>query len=464
MKTSYLRALAVSAALVGIVLVSLANRKTITLVIDGESQEVTTSVFTVGGVLARGDVQLSSEDSLQPPDSTWLREGQVIRVEHAAYVQIVDGEETRDLWTPERRVANILAQAGVPLFPRDQIIVAGEAVPFEAELPYAPTFSLQIKRAVEIRLVDGDEEILDVFNSTAATLGEALWEAGITLYAADRLTPPPETPLEQPLTARLQRARQLRITAEGETALARSAAATVGEALASAGLALQGLDYSLPAEDQPPPEDGQIQVVRVTEEIVTLPEPVPFDSWQQPDPTAEIDTFTVIQAGEFGLRTQRVRVRFEDGVEISRRVEDEWLAREPVPRINGYGTKIVVRTLNTPDGPIEYWRALNVYATSYSPCRSGVPDKCYYNTSYGIPAQEGVVAMIRSWYLAMKGWPVYVPGYGNAIIADVGGGIEGRPWIDLAYSDETYQSWHDWTTIYFLTPVPPVEYISFILP
>ena len=47
-----------------------------------------------------------------------------------------------------------------------------------------------------------------------------------------------------------------------------SAAATVGEALADAGVALQELDYSRPAEDQPLPEDGIIQVVRVREETL----------------------------------------------------------------------------------------------------------------------------------------------------------------------------------------------------
>jgi 3D (Asp-Asp-Asp) domain-containing protein len=54
----------------------------------------------------------------------------------------------------------------------------------------------------------------------------------------------------------------------------------------------------------------------------------------------------------------------------------------------------------------------------------------------------------------MQGQPVYIPGYGHATVEDVGGGIPGRFWIDLGYSDNDYEAWGDWVTVYFLTPVP----------
>jgi len=72
------------------------------------------------------------------------------------------------------------------------------------------------------------------------------------------------------------------------------------------------------------------------------------------------------------------------------------------------------------------------------------------------------VAVAASWYNGLEMQPVYVPGYGHGIIADSGYGIPGRYWIDLGYDDENYVSWHDWTVIYFLTPVP--AYVAAILP
>ena len=55
----------------------------------------------------------------------------------------------------------------------------------------------------------------------------------------------------------------------------------------------------------------------------------------------------------------------------------------------------------------------------------------------------------------MADLPVYVPGYGPAIVGDVGGGISGTPWIDVAYRPEDDFTWDaHWLTMYFLTPVP----------
>ena len=170
--------------------------------------------------------------------------------------------------------------------------------------------------------------------------------------------------------------------------------------------------------------------------------------------------FISVQVGEYGLTAKRVRVVYEDGLEVSRQTEEEWVAREPKPRIVGYGTKINIRTLQTADGPIEYWRAVEVYGSTYSPCRSGA-DKCYPNTSSGKPVQKGVIAVTLDWYRYMKGLPAYVPNYGFGTIEDVGGGLPDRHWIDLGYSDDDWEGWGGWMTIYFLTPVP--ENIMWIL-
>ena len=138
-----------------------------------------------------------------------------------------------------------------------------------------------------------------------------------------------------------------------------------------------------------------------------------------------------------------------------------WIAKEARPQIIGRGTKVVVQTMDTPQGPIEYWRSVNVYATSYSPCRSG-GDRCYPGTSSGLPVQQGVIGVTSSWYNLMVGQRIYVPGYGIGTIADIGGGIPGTYWIDLGYSDDDYVAWYSNVTIYFLTPVP--DNIPWILP
>ena len=117
-----------------------------------------------------------------------------------------------------------------------------------------------------------------------------------------------------------------------------------------------------------------------------------------------------------------------------------------VPRSRYSPPQLAVQPLNTIG-------TLSLYATSYSPCRSG-GSKCSSGTASGEPARKGIVAVIPSWYAYMSGQQVYIPGYGYGIIGDTGGGIPGTNWIDLGYNDDDYVSWHSWVTVYFLTPVP----------
>jgi 3D (Asp-Asp-Asp) domain-containing protein len=242
-----------------------------------------------------------------------------------------------------------------------------------------------------------------------------------------------------------------------------SAGETVGEVLIDAGISVSGMDYTIPELEAPVPADGQVRVVHVEEDVLVELEPLPFETAYQPLETLELDQLQVQNVGTYGVQAERVRIRYEDGEEVDRSVEEAVTVVEPEPRVIGYGTKIVVRTLNTGSGTIEYWRAVPVYATSYSPCRLGV-DRCGFTTAAGTSVDRGTIGVIRSWFNQMRGWPVYVPGYGPGSIQDIGAGFSDRDWIDLGFTDEEYEAWHDWTTLYFLTPVPPLNQIPWILP
>lgn len=391
------------------------------------------------------------------------REGLFLRERPAMVRVYLPGEETVEFETLERIPANWLAQAGLPLYPGDVVVVSGVQIPSGEAIAYAPVYDVEVIPAKRVTLDLGDEQ--EWFYSGADTVGEALWEAGISLREGDLLSTPPETPLEGSLSVSLVPSRLITVVVDGKTLQARITSDTVGEALAEAGVALQGLDISVPAENQPLPEDGRLQVVRVVEEVVIAQETIPFETKLQADPETEIDTYSLVQAGEYGLETSRERIRYEDGQEVSRQVEDVWLGREPQPRIEGYGTKIVIRTMDTPNGPIEYWRVVEMYATSYSPCRSaGEEGQCYYYTSLRDEVKQGVVAVIYKWFIPMGNHTVFVPGYGHAKISDVGAGIEGRHWIDLGYTDDDWVPWSQWVTVYFTTPVPPEYEILYILP
>lgn len=435
-------------------------QRTYTLILDGHEQSLRTRALTVGSALRSAGLALSAEDQVDPSSGSLLFGRDIIRLDRSRPVQIfADGDEPVTLTSASRTPADWLEQAGLTLGPSDRLYSNGQRVQPGESLPLKAAYSLQIRRAVEITLHQGSES--QTIQSAAETLGEALYEAGVTLTAVDRLSLPPTMPLTAPLEVTLAAARPVEIQLRDKTLTVMTSAETVGAALADADISLQGLDYSQPAESEPLPSSGPVKVVRVREEVQLQQTALAYGRQTQEDPNTELDQRSVIQAGQFGLQVSRVRTRFEDGQQVSQQAEAEWVAKEPQDELVGYGTKVVIKTMDTPNGPIEYWRAVTVYTTSYSPCRSG-GDRCYPGTASGIPVSHGVISVNRAWYNWFVGQKLYVPGYGTGVIADVGGGVPGTYWIDLGYSDADYVPWHSNVTVYFLTPVP--ENIPWILP
>jgi uncharacterized protein YabE (DUF348 family) len=466
MKISRLHFIIAGILIVLILIIGFTARKTVYISLEGQKIEVKTYAVTIRGALRAAGIRVNEKDFVYPSADKILHNGQAVLVRKASQVIIEhDGKEIR-IESPERFPALWLSEAEISLNPGDQIRIAGQIVPSDKEVPYAPVYRLEVRTAIEITLHIG-EEIRKIF-SAAPTLGQALWEAGIQLHVADRLHPPPETPLVTPLTAKINSSRQVSIIADGQEYHTLVATDTVGEALAETGFALQGLDYSVPPEDQLLPEDGNIQVVRVVEELVLEHEFIPTWTEWHPLDDVEIDQYRVVEFGSQGLEVKPIQIRYENGVEVSRVEGEKWIAREPQPRIEGYGTKIVIRTLQTPDGPIEYWRVLDMYATSYHPCSDiKTTGRCWPGTAGGLKVEKGVIGVRYSWWKKMNATTfLYVPGYGRGVISDYGTNtvFPNDYWIDLGFSENDYQSWHQWVTVYFILPLPPPEDIMYILP
>ncbi len=442
--------------LAGLACLYLSLRQDVTLVLDGEPRTVKTSAFNVSGVLRQAGIAVNSGDLVRPAPSVRFWDAPQIEVLHARPVTLHSGDDEQTITTSAVLAGNFLDDAGIKVYPGDQIHVDGAAAGADARLTPGDPHLVQFTPAVAVTIVEDDTTT--TIYSSASTLGEALWEAGYRLQPADVLEPAASTAMTEGLSASLTRARPVVIESYGTQVSVSTAATTVGGALAAAGISLQGLDYSQPAEADLMPADRKIKIVRVQEKVALSLETVPFKTTYEMDPETELDQESVIQAGETGLIATRERVVLEDGQEVTRISDGTWTARNPKDGVNGQGMKVVVRKIEGTD--IEYWRKITVYATSYSPCRVG-GGRCSDHTAIGLPVKKGLAAVTLRWFRDMRLQTIYVPGYGNAVIGDTGGGIPGRYWIDLAFSDDDYESWHQWVTIYFLTPVPP--YIPYIL-
>ena len=373
-------------------------------------------------------------------------------------VTIIDGEQIHIVESSERVPLILLTQNGIVSQPGDRVLLNGLPVPIDQPIPATNSIQLQLRRAVTLTLntPQGQQTI----QTSALTVGEALNEAGYSINKNDLLDPPAGTPITQSLTVTYTPARDLMIYV-GESILnIHSAARTVGEALAEAGIPLIGLDTSSPLANEAPPPDGQIRVARVYETINIVLGPIPFEVQRIESADVPLGQEETIQPGVNGLAMVRTRIRYEDGKEVSRIEEDKTVMREPQARIVKSGTQIVLAPVGG-DVPYDYWLATEMYATVYSPCASGTGG-CSYGTASGARAGQGIVAVDYSIYSYLAGMQVYIPGYGVATIGDTGGGpiietafgVPRTKWIDLGFNEGEMRNMNGWVTVYFLAPAP----------
>ena len=419
----------------------------VTVVIDGDARTLRTHQPTLEMLLSDLELSLREEDRVDPPLDTPLEPEMEIRIDHAHPIVIAADGRERLLYVHHENPADVLAMSGVSLDVHDSMKVQAPSVTD----PEGTRFRIQVQRAKAVMLEEGG--LRSVIYSRAATVGEAVLQAGIQLYRADRLSPDPATPLEHGLHIHIDRSIPVSVRLDGHALRTRTHRSGVGEVLADLGVTLNGLDYTVPALDASLEEGMEIQVHRVTESVIVEQSPIPFDSEWQPDPDSEIDTQSLLSEGEPGVLERRIRFRYEDGVVVDRRIEGESVVLAPQNRVMGYGTKVVIRTLQMSEGPVEYWRTFRMLATSYSASTAGVsPSASYYGrTALGLKMRHGIVAVDPN--VIPLSSRVYVPGYGVGLAGDTGGAIKGKR-IDLGFDDSNLELWYRWVDVYLLTPVP----------
>lgn len=429
------------------------------LVVDGHERRLFTHQDTVRALLMDVGLTLYPEDRIIPEKlDTLLESVPVVRVERAHPVTIsADGHNVM-LRTHATSVEDVLYEARVSLGPYDEVEIEGELLSANPTTADLEPICITVHRAIPFTLrEDGRATVL---YTTASTVGEALRRAGLTLYLADGVQPGLGERMSAGLHITVDRSVPVIVQVDGRTLRTRTHRERVDEVLADLNVVLTGQDYTIPALDVSLEDDATIRVVRVAERFLIEQEPIPFNSVWQPDSGLEIDNQRLLQEGARGILERRLRLRYEDGHEVGRAIENEYVAVQPTTKIMGYGTKIVIRTLNTPSGPIEYWRTIRMLATSYSAATAGTPrSRPWYGRTrtgeimrFGIVAVDPRVVKLRS--------QVYVPNYGIGYAGDTGGAIKGRR-IDLGYDDDNLVLWYRWVDVYLLTPVP--DQINYVL-
>jgi len=454
----------------------LATRHEIALEINGHRLSYLSHQTSAEGVLRETGITLNPDDTLDTPAPRDLVEGAAIVINLARPVIIVHDGQAQEIRTHALDIESALTEAGVSLADGDRITMDDElafqgSLLVPALLPdrggireivaaiRSPLY-LNIERALPIHIVDnGADRAIQVFGRTVAS---ALWEAEITLYEGDRVIPSLAEPLTRDMTVTIERSMPVVLDVGGTARRLRTREKSVAGLIEEQSVSMGELDYVLPGPETSIARDLLVAVVRVLDEYLVEEIPISYEIRYEPDADAEIDTGHIVSWGQEGARRQLIHIRYENQEQTWRQVDDEWIARDPEDRVIQYGTKIVIRKMDTPEGPITYWRKLRMLATSYNAPTAGKPmdHPNYAITRIGLRAAKGIIAVDPRVINLRQ--DMYVPGYGLGFAGDTGGAIKWRR-IDLCYDDDNLILWKKWVDVYLLTPVPDPEEINWII-
>lgn len=220
------------------------------------------------------------------------------------------------------------------------------------------------------------------------------------------------------------RAVPVTLTYQGKTQEIMTGKPTVGELLTEMGIDGDAIRVE-PGKNTKITADVQIKVVTVSEKIVEREVEEQYEVIRQPDSMMEQGSEEIVQHGENGTKSVRVKVHFDDGVQVAEEVVEETVIKPAVPEVIKVGTR---NTVETSRGAMRYQRAMHMEASAYLPSDGGGSGI----TATGIAARHGVVAVDPN--VIALGTRLFIPGYGTAIAADTGGAIRGNK-IDLCMED-----------------------------
>ncbi|GAA3884865.1 resuscitation-promoting factor [Streptomyces lacrimifluminis] len=241
----------------------------------------------------------------------------------------VDGKP-RTLHTFADDVTELLADEGVAVGAHDVVAPAPGT-----ELASGDEVRVHYGRPVRITL-DGEQR--EVW-TTAHTVEAALAEFGVRVEGAYLSLARSRKIGRQGLTIDVRTERTVTIMADGRARTIRTNAATVGEAVEAAGITLRGED-TLSVAAASFPRDGQtVTVLRITGSKEVREELIPYDVRRTQDASLFKGTEVVDQAGRPGLRRVTFALRSVNGVKQKpRRVRTE-VVREPRAQLVRVGSK-----------------------------------------------------------------------------------------------------------------------------
>ncbi|WP_217242446.1 resuscitation-promoting factor [Streptomyces sp. AC555_RSS877] len=241
----------------------------------------------------------------------------------------VDGRP-RTLHTFADDVSELLAEEGVQVGPHDVVAPApGE------DLASGDEVAVRYGRPVRLTIDGHRHEVW----TTARTVEGALQQLGVRAQGA-YLSVSRSLPIgRRGLALDVRTERAVTVMADGRARTIRTNAATVREAVEQAGITLRGQDTTSVAPDSFPRDGQTVTVLRITRIKEVRDEAIPFEVERTEDPSLFRGTEIVDRAGQPGLRRITYSLQTVNGVRQKPRRTRTEVVREPRAQVVRVGTK-----------------------------------------------------------------------------------------------------------------------------
>jgi uncharacterized protein YabE (DUF348 family) len=295
-----------------------------------------------------------------------------------------------------------------------------------------------------VRVSAWDREI--TLSTRASTVGDVLQRVNVFLGPGDLVDPPQETEITDDIHIRVERARPVFIHRQGKSLPTFTAEKSVSKILSTAQIEKSPDDVVHPGLEEEITDSNIIKIVKVTYGEVSAEQEIPYSTQRREDQSLDAGLTKVYTQGIAGIIDITYEVKYEDGKEVSRREKSRTTVKDPSPLVLLVGSR---QEVSRGGQSIRFHRAIEVTATAYCPCKKCCGQASSGNTSTGIRAGRGVIAVDPR--VIPLGSKVYVDGYGYAVAADVGSAIKSNK-IDVCF--DTHQEALDWgykkTKVYIL--------------
>lgn len=186
------------------------------------------------------------------------------------------------------------------------------------EILVASNYQINIYRARPVIIVDGN--IRQKVMTPYQTADQIAASAGVTLFPEDKTLIDRVDNLAEGagLQLTITRATPFQFTLYGKTTIARTQGKTVGEMLTGKGLKLSSDDRVTPSQDTPLINNLIVRVWREGKQTISVDEFVDFDIDKTEDTNQSVGYLDVITPGVKGVRSVTYEVIIQDGQEVSR--------------------------------------------------------------------------------------------------------------------------------------------------